>query len=500
MLRLQIETGTWFARGSRRKTACILFVLALASGLLGACAPHRTYNYEEIVAEYSQQASAEVPTPQQDFKPDPTLLEQPIGMAEAIRIALHNNPDIEMAASRIRQSEATIDEANAAFWPTLGIYTEFLAGDAPSAYLFKKIDQRKLPPNVDFNDPGFFRNFESGVAARYNLYRGGRDLLRRRIAETGVEISRLDQSTVENALVASVIQTYYSTLAAKDFKKIAAQSIDTVTAQLKDVVVRYEAGGALKSEVLSLQVRLAQAEAELIQAQNHYELALASLANLLGGDADIRMELTGEEWQLPELPPDYAAGMERALGMRPELLKVRQQLIASKMSLDETRGEYMPQLDLQAKTYFDDPDLAYDADRVNWTVGVILNWDLFSGFSTGARLNRARAVLDEMLAADRKATQSIQLDVKTAYLRKSEAEARLAVTRASVAQAEEALRLVRREYEGGSATIVRYMDAELARNRARIVETSALYDARKARADIGRALGYFGTQGFEIKN
>jgi outer membrane protein TolC len=473
-------------------------MFALVGALTGGCAPHRTYNYEEIVAEYSRKASADPPAAQPEFKPDLTFLAQPIGMADAIRIALHNNPDIEMAASRIRQSEAMIDEVNAAFRPTLNIYTEFLAGDAPSAYLFKKIDQRKLPQNADFNDPGVFRNFESGVAAGYNLYRGGRDLLRRRIAETGVEISQLDKSAVENGMVASVIQTYYSALAAKDLKEIAAESIDTVTAQLKNVTIRYEAGGALKSEMLSLRVRLAQAEAELIQTQNHHELALASLAHLLGGDADTPMKLSGEEWKLSELPPDYAAGMKRALGMRPELLKVRRQLIASKMSLDETRGEYLPEVNLQAKTYVDDPDFAYDADRVNWTVGIILDWNLFSGFSTGARLNRARAVLNEMLAADRKATQSIQLDVKTAYLRKSEAEARLEVTRASVAQADEALRLVQKEYEGGSATLVRYMDAELARNRARIVETSALYDARKARADIGRALGYFATQGFRI--
>ncbi|MCK8601325.1 TolC family protein [Desulfoferrobacter suflitae] len=478
------------------RMAHIIFALALVGGLLGACTPQRAYNYEEIVAEYGPQPAAAALAAQPQCKPDVALLEQPIGMADAVRIALHNNPDVAMAAARIRQSETMIDEANAAFWPSLGIYTEFLAGDAPSAYLFKKIDERQLPPNADFNDPGFFRNFESGIAARYNLYRGGRDLLRRRIAETGMEISELDKSAVENALVASVIQAYYSTLAAKDFKEIAADSIDTVSAQLKDVTVKYQAGGALKSEVLSLQVRLAQAEAELVQAQNHYDLALASLANLLGGDVDTPIRLTGEEWQPPQLPVDYESGMERALGMRPELLKVRQQLIAAKMSLDETRGEYLPQVDLQAKTYFDDADLAYDADRVNWTVGVILNWDLFSGFSTGARLNRARAVLDEMLAADRKATQSIQLDVKTAYLRKSEAEARLAVTRASVAQAEEALRLVQREYEGGSATIVRYMDVELARNRARILDTSARYDARKAQADMGRALGYFGSRGF----
>ena len=74
----------------------------------------------------------------------------------------------------------------------------------------------------------------------------------------------------------------------------------------------------------------------------------------------------------------------------------------------------------------------------------------------------------------------------------SEAKARLSVAKASVAQAEESLNLVRIQYEGGSATITRYLDAELALNTVRVRETSAVYDLRKARADIGRALGYCG--------
>ena len=98
-----------------------------------------------------------------------------------------------------------------------------------------------------------------------------------------------------------------------------------------------------------------------------------------------------------------------------------------------------------------------------------------------------------MLAADRKTTQSIQLDLKTAYLRLAEAKARCKVAMASIAQAEEALRLVRKQYEGGSVTITGYLDAELACNRARIRSTTAIYDKQKARAAVGRALGYWGT-------
>jgi outer membrane protein TolC len=161
------------------------------------------------------------------------------------------------------------------------------------------------------------------------------------------------------------------------------------------------------------------------------------------------------------------------------------------MALDVARAAYLPRLDAQGMLYYDDPSLNFSNNRRNWTAGIILNWDLFTGFATKARADKQKAVLEEMIAADRKTTLSIQLDLKTAYLKLEESEARLAVTKASVAQAAESLRLVKQQYEGGSATITRYLDAELARNRARIRTTAAFYDREKARASVGRALGHW---------
>ena len=460
--------------------------------LCWGCMAKKEYTYERIVSEYGLERFETAPSVKPTLKPDLGALEKPISVLDAIRIAIDNNPDIHLAISRIRESEATIDEANAAFWPALRFYTEYTKADSPSTYLFKKMDQRRLAPETDFNDPGRIENFEMGFSAMYNIYSGGRDILRKKIAATGLEIDQLDRLTVENALVASVIQTYYNTLAAKDFINIARESVATVDSQLHMMQVKFKAGGVLKSDVLSLEVRLAQTKENLIRAQNNHKLSLAALANLMGADPDTAIELSGAEWQPVELPADYHEGMIAALGMRPELLKVRQQIIQSRMGLDMEKGGYLPQLDAQGTYYSDDAGLSYDHKSVNWVAGVILNWDIFTGFATKARVRKARAVLDEMLAADRKTTQSIQLDVKTAYLRLSEAQARLEVAKASIAQAKESLNLVAKQYEGGSAIITRYLDAELALNTARVRERSAFYDWKKNQADIGRALGYCG--------
>ncbi|MCJ7595823.1 MAG: TolC family protein [Desulfobacterales bacterium] len=459
--------------------------------LIMGCMERERYTYEQISATYGLRPAHRPGQKEVGRVSEGEALSGPLSLVRAIEISLANNPEIDMAVARIRQSHATIDEAHGLCWPNLSAYWEYSQGDAPSAYLFKTIDQRELPPGVNFNDPGWFENYEVGIRGRMNLYNGGRDLLRRRMAETGLEIHELDRRTVENILVESVIHAYFNALAAKDFIRIARESVRTVEEQRRVVEVRYRAGGALKSDLLSLEVRSAQSQEDLVRAENNASLSLASLAGLLGLDPDTPFTLRDREDVPAKLPEDYRSGLVHALAHRAELKKVRQQIIQSRMALDMARAEYLPRLDAQASYYLDDQNLDFERERENWTAGVILSWEMFAGFSTKARVDKAKNLLEEMLAADRKTLLSIQLELKSAYLRLAEAKARLRVTEASVDQAEESLKLVKKQYEGGSATITRYLDAELSRNSACVRARNAYYDREKALASIGRGIGYW---------
>ena len=388
-------------------------------------------------------------------------------------------------------------EAAARFWPTFSLFLEYSQGDTPSAYLFKTIDQRRLPATADFNDPGWFQNYEAGLQARVNLYAGGRDRLGRKAAAAGIRIRELDRQAVVNTLVGSVIETYYNALAALDFIRIAEESVRTVEAQLRAVDVRFRAGGVLKSDVLSLEVRLAQAREDLIRGRNQHQIALASLGHLLGTDQEEPLMLADPGSRPVTFPEAYQEGLLYALANRPDLKQVRARVTQSRLRLDAAQGEYHPRLDAQFRYTLDDPGLGFERDRENWTAALVLSWELFSGGATRARVHHAHGELQETLAADRKAAQAVRLEVKTAYLRLSEAQARLAVAQSSVAQAEASLELVRMQYEGGSATITRYLEAELARNQARTRAVAAHLDRERARAAVSRALGHWALQAGE---
>ena len=487
--------------------------LAAIALLLAGCGTPQKYTVSKIKAEYGTRADAPVqqpPPPEKDGRPkDKTQKEStyPLNLAQVIDIAISNNPNLQQATHRMAKAKAMKSLADTAFWPMVGFYTEYTQGDAPSAYLFKTIDQRQLPPNVNFNDPGWFENYESGLQARMNLFNGGRDYLGLQMAKQGLDISELDRQSVANELTAQVITAFYDVLAAEDFVAIAETSVDTVSEQLRIMQVQYEGGGALKSDVLSLKVRLAQAKEALVQSRNRYKLAKAALANLMGMDPaeftkkkDLLVKSSAPPIQVPDT---YEDGILHALSHRPELEKVRKQLVKSRMGLDAAKTNYLPSIDLMGKYYVDDPSMDYDRDRENWTAGVMFNWDLFTGFSTQARVGKADAMVKEMLAADRQATLGIKLDVKNAYLNREAAQARYEVAASSVDSAEASYQLVKEHYKGGAVTITRYLEAELDRNRARIRSTAAFYDQIKADADLARAIGKWAgrnPQPFESSN
>ncbi|WP_300667438.1 TolC family protein [Desulfoluna sp.] len=411
----------------------------------------------------------------------------PLTLPLAVESALKNNPDLQSANEAVTLAQSQIDKARAAYWPTLSLYAEALRADAPSTYLFKTIDQRLFTPGTDFNSPGIVENLEGGLEVRLPLYNGGRNRWAVVSAHSGLTATQARRSGAQRRLTSDVINVWYDILSSRQFIHIAEESVKTVTAQLEAMTVRYKGGSALKSDLLSLKVRLAEAEEQLLTSQNRRALARAALFTLLGQEPDTPDALSPEppfsHWQ----PPTYAEGLERALTRRCEITGVQALVAQAEAGIGTAQSGHRPVVNLAGNLYAADDGFDHTADRANWSVALRMDVPLFSGFSVEADTRSARARERQAESLRKKILLQIRLDVKNAYLHYDEAAKRLQVAKNAVDMGEETLSLVKKQYEGGSATITRYLEAELARNRARIRETAAYYDQKKALAAIARA-------------
>ena len=89
------------------------------------------------------------------------------------------------------------------------------------------------------------------------------------------------------------------------------------------------------------------------------------------------------------------------------------------------------------------------------------------------------------------------MEVKDAYLARSEAALRIDVLEGSVAEAEESLRIISERYVSGLALVTDLLDAEVALTNIKLHLLSAQYDYLIAKAALDRSVGMITKRGTE---
>lgn len=422
-----------------------------------------------------------------------SLNTQSFTLDQAIDYALANNPDMQIAAERIGQAQAQLGVALSAFYPQVTARVGYQHSNNPAEVFGMIVSQRDFKSSdfTNINNPGYRQNFRPEIIGKLSLFRGGQDYQNSKAAELGIDAAEFERSTVRNALIEAVTATYYAYLAALEAQKIAQESISAISSELNQTKLQYEAGTVLKSDVLSLEVKLAEAQNAEIKAANGIEIAKTSLTNLLGLSSFQAFTVATSSSLLPKpkLPVSFNDLLDQAIAQRPEVKAAANQVEISLRKLKSEQGAYLPKADAYVSYGQNSQSPGFNSEKDNVTAGVSVEIDLFSGFNTQQRVNAAERKAAEARETERKTRLGIEQEVKMAFLNLKEALARLHVTEASVQAADEALRLVNEERRAEIVTVTRYIEAEVARNNAQSNTIAAHYDALSAEAALKKAIG-----------
>ena len=470
----------------RRMTAAAVGALALAAGCASAPPEPRNHVPATALAAPGLRSGSE-PSP---ASATAAPARGPLTLEAAVAIALERNPDIRAAVERIGAADARLGEASAAFYPQVTGRLSVVRSDNPLQAFGMIVAERRFSPSLDVNHPGATEDWRPEVAANLSLFRGGQDWQGRAAAKLGVEAAGLERDAIRNALADAVAAAYYGALAAGAQVGVARASIAAVTGELGDARARVEAGKALRSDALSLEVRLAAAQEAEVRARNAVELAHAALRMLLALGADEPVTLADAGGPSSVAPPaTFAGALARALAERPEIAAAGRLVAIREHEVSAQRGAYLPRVSAFGSYGQDAPDLELSRHQDSWTVGGMVELDIFSGFATAERVAGAEHRLAEARIGDERARLEVERDVRTAFLALGEARERVRVSEAATAAGDEALRLVGEQYRAGAVTVTRYLEAEAAAADVRSRASAARFDARRAEAGLVRAVG-----------
>jgi outer membrane protein len=410
----------------------------------------------------------------------------PISLADAVNLALTQNPNIRRAQKDLEASQGVVIQARAIAVPKLRI-----TGD----YDAKQRSGVDVISTNGFN-LGSDQNWDAQVRIVQSLYEGGRIASSLRVAKLTKEQAMLNFQTAVSDTVLNVQIGYFDVLVAEQQIIVQEASVELLSRELADTNRRYDAGTVPRFNVLRAEVELANAQPKLIRARNAFRIAKNNLANLLGFNIpkealeDIPLKLSGRLEAVPysmELSLAIALALER----RTELGALRKAESLRKEDIVNARATYKPSLQAYAGYEGHNSILQNElnTDLHGWIAGVQLSWDIFDGGLAFGKIKQARALHEKAEVDLEDAGRRIELEVRTTFSNFREADEVLKSQEKVVEEGEEALRLAKARNEAGTATQLDVLSAQTALTEARTTQVQALHDYAVARARLERAVG-----------
>ncbi|HAS54175.1 MAG: hypothetical protein A2X56_11280 [Nitrospirae bacterium GWC2_57_13] len=412
-------------------------------------------------------------------------------LEQAVDVALKSNPGLKAADAEVNAAQAGVLRSRSGFLPKVTLSETYSRTNNPLMVFGAKLNQ-EIVSNNDFdplaiNDPETITDYNTRLSVIQPVFNGGRAYLGVKQARLHHDASLQDRERSRQETVYNVVKGYYGLLLAKEYRRVALQSLATSEANVRLAEARYRAGAVLQSDLLRAKVQLAEVKEMATRAENGVQLAKAALNFAMGvpqsSEYEIECRLSARN-----LSQNLDGLIEEALQKRPDLLAMNMNRRNAAMGISQARTEYVPTLNVMAQADWHSSDPAGD-DAKSWAVMAVLQWNLFDGLVTRSNVKEALATTERMKSLEEQMRSGVQLQVREAFYRVAESVGRIAATGTSVQEAEEGLRIVQKRYEVGMTNFVDVLGAESALIRARTNALQALYDNNTAHAELKLAVG-----------
>lgn len=391
---------------------------------------------------------------------------------ESIRLALANNPAIKVAEADKEKAAWIVKEAESGKAPTLSL--GHTSGRAHSAATTKT-------PAATGN------SFTNKVSLSLPLYTGGKVESAVEQAKLGNDSAALGVEKTKQQIRLDATSAYYNVLQASNMVKLNQESVDRLNAHLKNVQAQYQVGTVAKTDVLRSEVEVANAEQNLIKAQNSDDLAIASLNNVVGMPLDTQIRVK-DQLKYEQVSLTLEGAIKQAMVNRPDLAQAELSVAAAAEGVNGAKAGYRPTIGLSASEGWSDTSFP-GTDNNTWSVGVSANWNIFDSGLTNSKVKQSHANLEKARQQEQQVKDSVQLEVRQAYLNLKEAEKRIATSQVAVNKAEEDYKIAQVRYTSGVGTNLDVIDSQVALTQAKTNYVQSLYDYNTSRAKLEKAIG-----------
>lgn len=397
-------------------------------------------------------------------------------ISDGLRIATDNNRVIKIASINKAIASADIVIARSRFFPSInGSLRQTFLSHQPAAL---------FGPEKVFMSQKEYLSY--GINLYQTIYDFGANVSRYEASKTYHDVADHDIKRVRNIVALDFIKRYFDLLETEKMMEVAEKEVERFESHLKVAQSLYKEGSITKNDLLQAEVMLSDARQRLLTVKNMRSFNVSQINSILARPLN-------EEFQVVDVTLDASEDIdlekawETAVKERAEMKIIENELKIVELEEKAVRSEYYPKLFAQGGYNF--TENRYLFPEGNWSLILGLDINLFNGWSTKAEVSKVKQRREQLLEEKRKLMDDIKLEVEKSYLDLKNASEKIIVTKGAVKQAEENLRINRIKYEEGIGTSTDVVDAITLLTLAETNYCKALYDLRRAQAELRYATG-----------
>lgn len=235
------------------------------------------------------------------------------------------------------------------------------------------------------------------LSARYPLINRANDVAMDQ-ARRSLELAEAELASAEQDLIVRLSQAYFDVLAAQDTLETTRASKAAITEQLASAKRNFEVGTATITDTREAQARFDLSTAQEIAAENDLRTKRIALDQLVGR-TEVKPVPPKVPVTLPALIPGEAeAWVGTADVQHPTIRRARTALDIAALEIDRAKAAERPTLDAVGSfgsTHTRGSAVSFPGSQTAATVGVQLNWPLYTGGATGNRIKETIALQEK---------------------------------------------------------------------------------------------------------
>jgi outer membrane protein len=411
-------------------------------------------------------------------------------LEESIELAFKANPGLKAAQEAILGAEFKKKQAQTGFFPKLSTQYNYYYTNTPQTITIPAQNNGLIPESTltigSQNNYAFYAVLEQPVFTGLALTRTYE------LSKLGLDVSKIKFEQEKVTLAYKVKEAYWTILKFQKIRSVAEQTVLQISDHVRVAKDFYRVGLIPLNDLLKSQVQFADAQQNLVRAENSVLLALANFNTLLRFPLEKETKIE-DILKYNPFGDSLETFQAEALQKRPEIKEIETQLEIASKNIQLAQSEYYPQVVLQSRyiKQGDTPAVSgspfVQAD--NWDVTAAVKWTFWEWGRTHYLVQEKINQREQVKEALTQIKDLIRLEVKEAYLSLREAEKNIGVAEKTIEQAEENFRISEVRYREQVTTSLEVMDAQTLLAQAKNNAYQALYAYNLAQSRLTRAKG-----------